>query len=77
MARYDCRAPQEAARRCNCMDIISARGSHLKLERIPMRPPQASQIDTMPFSTGMLPVPSHCSHSSTASAVTRIYLGKR
>jgi hypothetical protein len=34
----------------------------LKLERMPMRPPQASQIDTTAASTGMLPSPSHCSH---------------
>jgi hypothetical protein len=39
--------------------------------------PQASQIDTIPSSTGMLPSPSHCSPNSTASAVTRMYPRKR
>ena len=38
---------QEAARRCSCVDIILAPRPRLKLEGMPMRPPQASQIDTM------------------------------
>jgi hypothetical protein len=42
-----------------------------------MRPPQASQIDRMPSSTGMLPSPSHCSRRSTASAVTRIWVNSQ
>jgi hypothetical protein len=48
----------------------SAPRPRLKVESIPMRPAQASQIDTIPSSTGMLPSPSHRSHNSTASAVS-------
>jgi hypothetical protein len=61
--RGRCLPTQEAARRCSCVDIISAPRPRLKVESIPMRPPQASQIDTISSSTGILPSPSHCSHN--------------
>jgi hypothetical protein len=44
------------------VDIISAPRPRLKVESTPMRPPQASQIETISSSTGMLPWPSQCSH---------------